>query len=139
MPWDEDREANRHRNPRVARGMRRVGDATRRRRQRLGLSQRALGARTGIHQSTISRFEQGERCGLRWARFALLVDALGGLDFDPGYGLSSDEVLLGPLGLNPHPPVAREQLERLEAALARLHERIEERERAIAAARDPPS
>lgn len=55
--------------------------AVKRRRLRLGLSQTRLGLMTGIHQSTISRFENGKRFGLRWWRFAVLVAVLGGLDF----------------------------------------------------------
>jgi transcriptional regulator with XRE-family HTH domain len=59
-----------------------IGAALRRRRQRLGWSQRDLGRRTGVDQSTISRLETGVRCGLRWSRFAAVVAVLGGLDFD---------------------------------------------------------
>lgn len=139
MPWDDDRETYRRRDPRTARGMRRIGHATRVRRQRLDLSQRDLGALTGVHQSTISRFERGERCGLRWARFALLVDVLGGLDFDDSLDPSPDERLIGPLGLHPHPPIAREQLQRLEARVAALYRLVEEREDARERNADRPA
>lgn len=59
-----------------------IGAAMRRRRERLGWSQRDLGRRTGVDQSTISRLENGVRCGLRWSRFAAVVAVLDGLDFD---------------------------------------------------------
>ena len=90
MPWSED--GTRIREPNVQRGMDMLGAAVKRQRLRLHLSQTDLSNRTGIHQSTISRFERGRRCGLRWSRFAKLVAVLGGLDFGdrepialPGY------------------------------------------------------
>ena len=90
MPWLED--GTRIREPNVQRGMDMLGAAVKRQRLRLHLSQTDLSNRTGIHQSTISRFERGRRCGLRWSRFAKLVAVLGGLDFGdrepmapPGY------------------------------------------------------
>ena len=81
MPWDTSDP--RPREPIVQRGMDLVGDAVRRRRERLHWSQRELGRRTGIDQSSISRLENGHRCGLRWSRFVTLVAVLGGLDFPP--------------------------------------------------------
>lgn len=50
------------------------------RRHHLGWSQRYLEMMAGIDQTVISRIENGKQYGLRWLRFADLVDALGGLD-----------------------------------------------------------
>ena len=44
----------------------------------LGWTQRYLEAQSGIDQTVISRIENGKQYGIRWSRFALLVDALGG-------------------------------------------------------------
>ena len=44
----------------------------------LGWTQRFLEAQSGIDQTVISRIENGKQYGIRWSRFALLVDALGG-------------------------------------------------------------
>jgi hypothetical protein len=61
-----------------------IGLLVRRRRQRLGLSQRQLELLSGIDQSVISRLENGLLTGLRWSRFAQLVEAIGGLaETDP--------------------------------------------------------
>ena len=38
-----------------------------------------LEAQSGIDQTVISRLENGKQYGIRWSRFALLVDALGGI------------------------------------------------------------
>jgi transcriptional regulator with XRE-family HTH domain len=82
MPWDTiDSE---YRDPVVQRGMELIGAAVRRRRERLGWSQRELERRTRVDQTTISRLENGRRVGLRLARLARLVAVLGGLDFDGG-------------------------------------------------------
>lgn len=92
---------------------------------------------TGIDQTTLSRFERGERVGIRFARFALLVETLGGLDFG-GYrpGGNPDELLLGPRGLYPHPAIAREQVRDAEAAIARLWKVVQRLEAdAVGAAR----
>jgi transcriptional regulator with XRE-family HTH domain len=78
MPWDSDKPP---RDPRVQRGMDLMGSALKRRRERLGMSQRELERRTGVDQSTISKFENGRRCGIRWSRFARIVAVLDGLDF----------------------------------------------------------
>jgi transcriptional regulator with XRE-family HTH domain len=80
MPWDALLP---ERDPLVQRGMVMLGNAVRRARHRNGWTQRELEARTGIDQSTISKFENGRRLGLRFSRFAMLVAVLGGLDFDP--------------------------------------------------------
>jgi transcriptional regulator with XRE-family HTH domain len=54
-----------------------IGDSIREARRRAGLSQRALAERCGIHQSVISRLENGQMPNLRWWRFAALVAVLG--------------------------------------------------------------
>ena len=72
------------------------------RRHRLGWSQRYLEMLSGIDQTVISRIENGKQYGLRWLRFADLVDALGGLD-----GLSDQPSLVAraPFGARlPHDP-----------------------------------
>jgi transcriptional regulator with XRE-family HTH domain len=46
------------------------------------MSQRELARRSGVHQSSISRFERGLQFCIRWSRFARIVVVLGGLDFD---------------------------------------------------------
>jgi transcriptional regulator with XRE-family HTH domain len=80
MPWDTiDPE---YRDSAVQRGMELIGAAVRRRRERLGLSQRDLERRARVDQTTISRLENGRRVGLRLARLARLVAALDGLDFE---------------------------------------------------------
>ena len=69
-------------------GLERIGQMVRRRRQRLGLSQRQLEFLSGVDQTVISRLENGQLAGLRWSRFAGLVGALGGLAQDdpiPGW------------------------------------------------------
>ena len=78
MPWDA---VNQPPEPQVQRGMELIGAAARRARRRHRWSQRDLEERTGIDQTTISRFENGLRCGMRWSRFATLVAVLDGLDF----------------------------------------------------------
>jgi transcriptional regulator with XRE-family HTH domain len=62
------------------RGWNLLGAAIRRRRHSLQWTQRVLEAESGIDQTVISRIENGKQYGLRWVRFAELVDALGGLD-----------------------------------------------------------
>ena len=80
MPWAEPEPP---RDPLVQQGLDLLGAAVRRARHRHGWSQRNLAERTGIHQSTLSRFERGDRVGIRFSRFAMLVAVLGGLDFLP--------------------------------------------------------
>jgi hypothetical protein len=71
-------------NVRAARGFALIGRLARRRRERLGLSQRQLELLCGVDQTVISRLENGRLGGLRWSRFAELVDALGGIgEMDP--------------------------------------------------------
>ncbi len=118
MPWAED--GRWVRDPTVQRGMEVLGAAVRRQRERRGMTQRDLQRRNGVHQTTISRFENGRRCGLRLSRFALVVYALGGLDF----GSPVAAALLEPDGLSPNPIVARRQLDALELAVAGIRERV---------------
>jgi transcriptional regulator with XRE-family HTH domain len=75
MTWDQ-----RPRDPGQQRGLDLIGAALKRRRLSLGWTQRYLEARSGIDQTVISRLENGKQYGLRWSRFADLVDALGYLD-----------------------------------------------------------
>lgn len=80
MPWTE---LDRHpRDPDVRQGLALMGAAVARRRQRLRMSQRELARRSGVDQSSISRFERGLQFCIRWSRFARIVVVLGGLDFD---------------------------------------------------------
>lgn len=80
MPWTD---LNRHPNdPDVQDGLELMGAAVARRRRQLRMSQRELARRSGVHQSSISRFEHGLQFCIRWSRFARLVVVLGGLDFD---------------------------------------------------------
>ena len=57
-----------------------IGAQIRRKRHWLGWTQRRLEAYSGIDQTVISRIENGKQYGLRWVRFARLVDALDGLE-----------------------------------------------------------
>jgi hypothetical protein len=66
------------------RGLKLIGIAVRRRRHYLGVSQRELGTYCGIDQTVIGRLENGKLGGLRWSRFASLVNALNGLDVRDG-------------------------------------------------------
>src|SRR5689334_22157613 len=75
MVWD-----NPIRDPAQQRGFDLVGRTIRRKRQWLGLSQRQLEGLSGIDQTVISRIETGKQYGIRWFRFARLVDALDGLE-----------------------------------------------------------
>src|SRR3954453_11042936 len=73
-----------HRDPQRQHGFDLFGETLRRRRRWLGWTQRQLGAYSGIDQTVISRLENGKQYGLRWARLADLIDALGGLEVGPG-------------------------------------------------------
>lgn len=75
MNWDQPR-----RDPQQQHGFDLIAQMVRARRHRLGWSQRYLEMLSGIDQTVISRIENGKQYGLRWCRFADLVDALGGLD-----------------------------------------------------------
>ena len=75
MTWFE-----RPRDPQEQHGFDLIGAIVKRRRVSLGWTQRYVEAVSGIDQTVISRIENGKQYGLRWSRFALLVDALGGVD-----------------------------------------------------------
>jgi transcriptional regulator with XRE-family HTH domain len=70
---------DRPRDPQEQHGFDLIGAEIKRRREALGWSQRVLEAQSGIDQTVISRIENGKQYGIRWSRFARLVDALGGL------------------------------------------------------------
>ena len=70
---------DRPRDPQEQHGFDLIGAEVRRRRYALGWSQRVLEAQSGIDQTVISRIENGKQYGIRWSRFAILVDALGGI------------------------------------------------------------
>ena len=69
-----------YRDPGQQRGFDLIGAMIRRKRLWLGWPQRVLESQSGIDQTVISRIENGKQYGLRWVRFAQLVDALGGLE-----------------------------------------------------------
>jgi transcriptional regulator with XRE-family HTH domain len=96
-------------DPDVRLGMALIGAAVKRRRKQNFLSQVRLGRMTGIPQSTLSRFENGRRCGLSWVRFARLVGVLDGLDFGP---LGRPFAPIGAGGqMEPNPYLERRRLE----------------------------
>jgi DNA-binding Xre family transcriptional regulator len=68
----------------TAAGWTAIGRTVRMARAELGWTQAKLAARTGVHQSTISRLETGVLTGLRWARFAAIIGALGDAWPPPG-------------------------------------------------------
>jgi transcriptional regulator with XRE-family HTH domain len=70
---------DRPRDPQEQHGFDLIGAEVKRRRLALGWSQRTLEAQSGIDQTVISRIENGKQYGIRWSRFARLVDALGGI------------------------------------------------------------
>jgi transcriptional regulator with XRE-family HTH domain len=59
-----------------------IGLMVKRRRTIVRWSQRDLSRASGLAQSAICRLETGKLAGVRFARFARLVAALGGLDAD---------------------------------------------------------
>jgi transcriptional regulator with XRE-family HTH domain len=75
MAWQQP-----YRDPQRQHGFDLIGEMVKARRYKLGWSQRYLEALSGIDQTVISRIENGKQYGLRWLRFADLVDALGGLE-----------------------------------------------------------
>jgi transcriptional regulator with XRE-family HTH domain len=76
----------RPRDPQEQHGFDLIGAAIKRRRVALGWTQRQLEAQSGVDQTVISRIENGKQYGIRWSRFALLVDALGGFGGPAGRG-----------------------------------------------------
>jgi hypothetical protein len=60
----------------------RTGLVGKRRRTRIGWSQRDLSRACGLAQSAICRLETGKLAGVRFGRFAKLVAAMNGLDPD---------------------------------------------------------
>ncbi len=75
MAWYEG-----HRDPQTQHGFDLIGNMVKRRRTYLHWTQRYLEELSGIDQTVISRIENGRQYGLRWSRWANLVDALGGLE-----------------------------------------------------------
>jgi transcriptional regulator with XRE-family HTH domain len=120
-------------DPDVRLGMELIGAAVKRRRRQNFLSQVQLGRMTGIPQSTLSRFENGQRCGLSWVRFARLVGVLEGLDFGP---LARPFAPIGAGGeIEPNPYLERRRLEA--ATLAILAD--DEARVSVALAREAPT
>ena len=76
----------RPRDPQEQHGFDLIGAEIRRRRLALGWTQRVLEGQSGVDQTVISRIENGKQYGIRWSRFALLVDALGGFGPPAGRG-----------------------------------------------------
>ncbi|WP_088348122.1 MULTISPECIES: helix-turn-helix domain-containing protein [Rhodomicrobium] len=62
----------------IARTPKQIGDAIRRRRRKLGLSQTALGKRVQIRQATVSAVESGEP----GTQLRTLCDVLAALDLE---------------------------------------------------------
>ena len=79
MSWNEERP----RDPQQQHGFDLIGASVKRKRLWLGWTQRKLEAESGIDQTNICRIENGKQYGLRWSRFADIVDAMGGLDVGP--------------------------------------------------------
>lgn len=75
-------ERRRTTDPDIQLGWELIGRMVRRRRLALRWSQRDLAFAGRLDQSIISRLENGRLPGLRIARFARLVAALGGLEVD---------------------------------------------------------
>ena len=71
-------------DPHVQRGLEIIGRAAWKARRRAGLTQRELGYRVGVHQSTISRLERGRLNGMRLKRLAAIVAALDRISFVDG-------------------------------------------------------
>ena len=77
MPWSELDSAD----EKVTQlGYESIGRLVRTLRRRAGWTQQELQGLSGVHQSVISRLENGKRCGISWARFGRLIGTLGGLD-----------------------------------------------------------
>jgi len=80
MAWDPVQRLER--DAELQRGWEMVGAMVKRRRTRIGWSQRDLSRACGLAQSAISRLETGKLTGVRFGRFAKLVSAMNGLDLD---------------------------------------------------------
>jgi transcriptional regulator with XRE-family HTH domain len=80
MPWIDDPLAAR--DPLIQLGWDIVGAMVKRRRHRLGWSQRELARRCAMTQGVISRLENGKLRGLKMHRLAAMVAVMGGLDVD---------------------------------------------------------
>ena len=80
MAWVVWRRA---RSPQEQLGYKVIGGLIATRRRRFGWSQRYLEDRYRVDQAVISRVKNGKQFGVRWARFAALVGALGGLGDEP--------------------------------------------------------
>lgn len=78
MSWSDDSLAAR--DPLIQLGWDIVGAMIKRRRQRLGWSQRELARRCSLTQGVISRLENGKLRGLKMSRLAAMVAVMGGLD-----------------------------------------------------------
>ncbi len=115
QPWPTDR--------RVIRGLQLIGATIRRRRLRLALSQRQLQYLSGVQQSSISRLENGILTGLRWQKFARLVDALDGVEY--GAPLAKHPPWPGPAGSGSAKPDESDDIETddIEADELESHER----------------
>jgi transcriptional regulator with XRE-family HTH domain len=91
MAWQQE-----YRDPQRQHGFDLIGQMVKARRHRLGWSQRYLEVLSGIDQTVISRIENGKQYGLKWLRFADLVDALGGLD---GVSIRPESPARAPFGV----------------------------------------
>ena len=80
MAWNPVERSDR--DPELQRGWEIIEAMVKRRRSRIGWSQRDLARACGLAQSAISRLETGKLSGVRFGRFAKLVAAMGGLDPD---------------------------------------------------------
>ena len=80
MEWTATERSDR--DAELQRGWEIIGRMVKRRRSRIGWSQRDLSRACGLAQSAISRLETGKLSGVRFGRFARLVAAMGGLDPD---------------------------------------------------------
>jgi transcriptional regulator with XRE-family HTH domain len=81
----------------VAYGLKRLGEELNQARRRCGLSQHQLARAAGVHQSTISRLENGVLVSMRIVRLAAVIAALDGrLEFGPAALHQSDPTEMPP-------------------------------------------